>query len=302
MTEVTRGGERAFSRLPRERRVADILGAARAVFAEKGYDDASVAEIATRAGVVEGSVYRYFEHKRALLVKVVEDWYEGMLSDFDEHLVMIQGTWNRLRFMIWKHLSVIEKDPAMCRLVFGVLRPGADYRTTTVFDLNRRYTRRTMDILREGIANGEIRSDIPLGFARDMIYGGVEHHTWAFLRGEGGVSVDAASDALTAIIRGGLGTSSHLRREMPAVQPNASISSIAPYADRLAQTLARLERVADQLEVPRSVSSMTDDTKRVPTRSPRAKSSATSTSTSTSTSTLSRKTDHVPQSPRRQPR
>ncbi|MBC7052010.1 helix-turn-helix transcriptional regulator, partial [Salmonella enterica subsp. enterica serovar Enteritidis] len=91
--------DRAFSRLSREQRVADIMSAARAVFAEHGYDDASVAEIAARAGVVEGSVYRYFEHKRALLVKVVEDWYEEMLADYDEHLAMIEGTWNRLRFM-----------------------------------------------------------------------------------------------------------------------------------------------------------------------------------------------------------
>ncbi len=271
MSEYARGGERAFSRLPRERRVADILGAARAVFAEKGYDDASVAEIAMRAGVVEGSVYRYFEHKRALLVKVVEDWYEGMLSDFDEHLVMIHGTWNRLRFMIWKHLSVIEKDPAMCRLVFGVLRPGSDYRMTTVFDLNRRYTRRTMDILREGIAAGEIRSDIPLGFARDMIYGGVEHHVWAFLRGEGGVSVDAASDALTAIIRGGLGSPGHLGGGDPA-----HLAHLAHDTDRLARTLARLEKVADKLEAPHAVS--TAPTKSKPGRV------------------------HVPQSPRRQPR
>ena len=269
MTEYARGGERAFSRLPRERRVADILGAARAVFAEKGYDDASVAEIAMRAGVVEGSVYRYFEHKRALLVKVVEDWYEGMLSDFDEHLVMIHGTWNRLRFMIWKHLSVIEKDPAMCRLVFGVLRTGSDYRGTTVFDLNRRYTRRTMDILREGIAAGEIRSDIPLGFARDMIYGGVEHHVWAFLRGEGSVSVDAASDAITAIVRGGLGGAGPASQ----VAPVPAVGEV----DRLARTLARLERVAERLEAP----------KKAATAAP---------------STPSARRVHVSQSPRRQPR
>lgn len=269
MTEYARGAERAFSRLPRERRVADILGAARAVFAEKGYDDASVAEIAMRAGVVEGSVYRYFEHKRALLVKVVEDWYEGMLSDFDEHLVMIHGTWNRLRFMIWKHLSVIEKDPAMCRLVFGVLRPGSDYRGTTVFDLNRRYTRRTMDILREGIAAGEIRSDIPLGFARDMIYGGVEHHVWAFLRGEGGVSVDAASDAITAIVRGGLGGAGH----RTLVSPTGASADV----DRLAHTLARLEKVAAKLEGPK-------------TAAPKA-----------ALKTSPRRV-HVSQSPRRQPR
>ena len=194
----------AYSRLPRARRVADIMAAARAVFDQKGYAAASVAEIAERAGVVEGSVYRYFEHKRALLVAVVERWYGELLSDFDEHLAVIPGTWNRLRYLVWKHLSTIEKQPMLVRLVFEELRSGPDYRRTSVFQVNRRYTRRTIDVLKEGIARGEIRRDIPLAIARDMIFGGVEHHTWAFVRGEGAFSSVAAADAIVDILRRGI--------------------------------------------------------------------------------------------------
>jgi TetR/AcrR family fatty acid metabolism transcriptional regulator len=194
----------AYSRLPRARRVADIMAAARAVFDEKGYAAASVAEIAERAGVVEGSVYRYFEHKRALLIAVVERWYGELLSDFDEHLKVITGTWNRLRYLVWKHLSAIEKQPMLVRLVFEELRSGPDYRRTAVFQVNRRYTRCTIDVLKEGIAHGEIRRDIPLGIARDMIFGGVEHHTWAFVRGEGAFSPVAAADAIVDILRRGI--------------------------------------------------------------------------------------------------
>jgi len=194
----------AYSRLPRERRVADIMAAARAVFDEKGYAAASVAEIAERAGVVEGSVYRYFEHKRALLIAVVERWYGELLSDFDDQLEVITGTWNRLRYLVWKHLSTIEKQPMLVRLVFEELRSGPEYRTTRVFEVNRRYTRRTTDVLEEGIARGEIRRDIPLRVARDMIFGGVEHHTWAFVRGEGTFSPVAAADAIIDVLRRGI--------------------------------------------------------------------------------------------------
>ncbi|HEY0254027.1 MAG TPA: TetR/AcrR family transcriptional regulator [Kofleriaceae bacterium] len=195
----------AYSRLPRERRVADIMKAAREVFDEKGYDDASVAEIAERAGVVEGSVYRYFEHKRALLVEVVERWYEELLSDYDEHVSVITGTWDRLRYLVWKHLSTIEKEPMLVRLVFEELRPGADYRRTDVFELNRAYTKRTLDILEEGVVRGEIRGDVSLAMARDMIYGGVEHHTWAYVRGEGKFDPVTAADAIIEILKSGIG-------------------------------------------------------------------------------------------------
>lgn len=195
---------RKVSRLPPEQRITDITRAARSVFAEQGYDAASVAVIAERAGVVEGSVYRYFENKRALLVRVVEQWYEEMLADYDEHLKAIDGTWNRLRYTVWKHLSVIENDPAMCRLVFAEIRPRPEYQETHVFALNREYTKRTVAILKAGIAAGELRSDLPVGLVRDMIYGGIEHHTWAFLRGSGRFSADTACDDILRILRGGL--------------------------------------------------------------------------------------------------
>jgi len=60
-----------FVRLAREQRVSAILSAALAVFAERGYEAAAVSEIAERAGVVEGTVYKYFESKRALLLTVL---------------------------------------------------------------------------------------------------------------------------------------------------------------------------------------------------------------------------------------
>ena len=106
------------------------MNAARTVFEDKGYDAALISEIAERAQVVEGTIYRYFENKRALLTKVVEHWYAGMLSDYDHELRHIRGTRNRLRFLIWKHLVTVHDEPALCRLVFQVLRVGDGYRST----------------------------------------------------------------------------------------------------------------------------------------------------------------------------
>jgi AcrR family transcriptional regulator len=213
------------------------MRAARGVFAEKGYDAASVSEIAERAGIVEGNIYRHFENKRALLVKVVEDWYEEMLSDYDEHLQSIRGTRNRLRYMIWRHLSTIEKEPALCRLVFDELRTGADYRRTTVFELNRAYTQRTIHILREGIESGEFRASVPLEIVRDMIYGCIEHHTWAFLRGEGQFSVQDSADAITDVVYAGLAAN-----EAPRARAEGG---------GLLHAVRRLELVADRLETPK---------------------------------------------------
>ena len=221
---------RQVFRLSRERRVADIMAAARDVFREKGYEDAPMSDIAERANVVEGSIYRYFENKRDLLVKVIEDWYEAMLADYDQQLSGIRGTRNRLRFMIWRHLMTIHEEPALCDLMFQFLRTGRDYSHTTVYELNKQYTRRTLDIIKEGIAAGELRNDVALRLVRDMIYGCIEHHTWAYLRGEGQFDPDTTADAIVDLVLSGL----QVRRATPGPD----------LADRLETAIERLERLA----------------------------------------------------------
>jgi AcrR family transcriptional regulator len=222
---------RPVFRLSRERRVSDIMEAARAVFREKGYEDAPLSDIAMRANVVEGSIYRYFENKRDLLVKVIEDWYETMLADYDQQLAGIAGTRNRLRFMIWRHLKTVHEEPALCDLMFKFLRNGKDYSQTTVFELNRQYTRRTLDIVKEGIAAGELRDDVPLRLVRDMIYGCTEHRTWAYLRGEGDFDPEATADAVVDLVLSGLW------KQRPTGDADAM-------ADRLERAVERLERLA----------------------------------------------------------
>ena len=50
-----------------EERRQEILDAARRVFVEKGYDNATMNDIAAAADVSAGSIYRYFENKRDLI-------------------------------------------------------------------------------------------------------------------------------------------------------------------------------------------------------------------------------------------
>jgi AcrR family transcriptional regulator len=69
--------------LPRAQRVGDIEAAARVVFSRRGFAAASIAEIAAEAGVAEGTIYKFFDSKRHLVVRVIEGWYDGMLAEFE---------------------------------------------------------------------------------------------------------------------------------------------------------------------------------------------------------------------------
>ncbi len=57
---------------------AGILGAARRKFAEKGYSQTPMSEIADLAGVAHGTLYLYYPAKEALALALSEEFYTGL--------------------------------------------------------------------------------------------------------------------------------------------------------------------------------------------------------------------------------
>lgn len=222
--------KRQVNRLPPERRISDIMAAAKEVFAEKGYSDALITDIAQRAGVVEGSIYRFFANKRELLVKVVELWFEDLLLEEAEQFAAMRGVWNQIRFVVYHHLMSIRRDPALSRLMFQEIRPSPDYRNSRLFELNRAYTNRLVEVIKTGVASGELKRDSSPALVRDVIFGCIEHRTWAFLRQEGDFDPVETADAITNLVYSGLAS------EQPA-------SPIGDLVTRLEAATTRLETI-----------------------------------------------------------
>jgi AcrR family transcriptional regulator len=64
-----------------KQRVQELLAAAGAVFAEKGYDAATMTEIAARASAPIGSLYQFFPSKEALADTLVQNYVELLTAD-----------------------------------------------------------------------------------------------------------------------------------------------------------------------------------------------------------------------------
>ncbi|HHW32648.1 MAG TPA: TetR/AcrR family transcriptional regulator [Paracoccus solventivorans] len=230
-----RATKRQVNRLPPEQRIADIMRSAREVFTEKGYSESLISDIAERAGVVEGTIYRFFENKRDLLQRVAEAWYVEMMEASEPGFGAVQGEWNRIHYVVYSHLEALQRDPGLARLVFHELRPDPHYRSTRLFELNRAYTRRIAEIVREGAARGVFRADVSPSLVRDMVYGTIEHRTWAFLRNEGAFDLEATAREITNIVYGGL---------LPRAPGGAPRDEILARLDLLTE---RVDAVARQL-------------------------------------------------------
>lgn len=80
-TEVA--AARAPKRQRGKRRVAELLAAGAAVFAEKGYEAATMTEIAARAGAPIGSLYQFFPSKEALADTLVQNYVAMLAADLE---------------------------------------------------------------------------------------------------------------------------------------------------------------------------------------------------------------------------
>jgi len=109
-------------------RVAALLEAAGACFVEKGYEGATMTEVAARAGASIGSLYQFFPTKEALARALLEQYAEavyaelGKLADPSTHWTIDEWAERLCGFLI----SFRKRHPAFVPLVESVPKPAAD--------------------------------------------------------------------------------------------------------------------------------------------------------------------------------
>lgn len=99
-----------------ERR-SQLVEVAKLVFAEMGYDGASVEEIANRAGVSKPIVYEHFGGKEGVYAVVVDRETSRLLEMITSRLGPNLGARDQVRGSAMAFLDYIEADPAGFRVL-----------------------------------------------------------------------------------------------------------------------------------------------------------------------------------------
>ena len=90
-----------------------ILEAAVKVFAEQGFFQSTIAQIAKAAGVADGTIYLYFKNKDDILVQFYEYKTNQIFKRFREAVRKQKTVDERLRSLIRVHLEEFQKDRNM---------------------------------------------------------------------------------------------------------------------------------------------------------------------------------------------
>jgi AcrR family transcriptional regulator len=168
-------GRRERGKLDKRRR---ILEAAREVFIEHGYDDATTREIAARADVSIGTVFVYAKDKRDLLLQIVNDDLEAIntrgqaVLDRPGSVVERLLAYFRLRYRYW------ASEPRLAR---PALRETSDFLHLQLGDhhgeeTQRFYSRRPLllqqieHMVRRAQASGEVAADVRPDLVASLVF------------------------------------------------------------------------------------------------------------------------------------
>ncbi len=158
-----------------EARKKQILKAAESVFAKRGFQQATISEIAKQAKVSEASIYEHFSTKEGLLFSIPEETAKQVFGLMDFHLELIRGAANKLRAIIYIMLSSYQKNPDFTSVLMLLLKHDRKFLETPGYQAIRNGLKKISIVLKEGIASGEFRSDLNIYLVRSMIIGTVEH-------------------------------------------------------------------------------------------------------------------------------
>jgi TetR/AcrR family fatty acid metabolism transcriptional regulator len=180
-----------------------ILRAAIDVFAERGFFNAQVADVARAAGVAAGTVYLYFKSKDDLLVSIFDRSMREGLAAGRAAVADLHDPRERLRRLARAHLARLGGDRNLA-VVFQVeLRQSTKFMERFSSTLLRDY----LGLIREAIADGQraglFRGDIKPTAAAKMLFGALDEMATNWILSRRRYSLEADADAVVDLFING---------------------------------------------------------------------------------------------------
>jgi len=177
-----------------------IIEASLAVFSELGFHEATVRQIAERAGIAPATVYEHFPSKERVLQALFDRRTKEATEMVREHLEGIECTFDRIRKHTWFMLWYFERNPDFAAATYLALPFHALLKYGPAHDTAREQERIFMGIMKQGQAVGDVRDDLDADRLRDLYFGGLQRVITMWLLSGRNYSLVAKAKAISEFI------------------------------------------------------------------------------------------------------
>jgi len=147
-------------RINPQKKMDQVICAARMLFVEKGYRGVAIPEIVKESGVSVGAIYLHFGNKEKLAEAVYEKTLQQFMELFSERLSYKKSVQDKLRAFSELVFEITEEDSEMMEYMLSVRK---EIRSKVLFPLcSSDAFMEVQRIVGDGMASGEIKPGSPL--------------------------------------------------------------------------------------------------------------------------------------------
>ena len=161
-----------------------ILDAATKIFAEKGYQYATISEVAKEAGISTGLLYSYFKNKLDLLLSVVILFWQNINQTNQEKLTSMRDPFDKLVVVLHNIEDSLIKDKkalylikvlneALPHIIMIKEKELQEKRQSIILE-NRKLLDTIDEIIIEGQKRGVFDNSLNPGVLRQILCGSIE--------------------------------------------------------------------------------------------------------------------------------
>ncbi|MCB1183834.1 TetR/AcrR family transcriptional regulator [bacterium] len=181
-----------------------ILDAAVVEIANHGYYQTTVAMIAKRAGVADGTIYLYFGNKEEILFSLFDRAMERFIALGKSELEKIGDAESKLRQIIELHLSLVGRDRDLAIITQVELRHSIHFMDQFSRSRVADYLAVIGEVIAQGCREGAFRSDLDPVFAAKAVFGVLDEMATDWVLSRRNTRLENKGPEVAAFVLGGL--------------------------------------------------------------------------------------------------
>ena len=182
-----------------------ILEAAVKVFAEQGFFQSTISQIAREAGVADGTIYLYFKGKDDILVQFFSYKTKQVFTSFRKEVEKADNTTDKLRNLIRRHLEEFQRDRNMAVVYQAETHQNYRLAEEQIKEMSKMYLDIVSEIVEQGQEEGMIRKDLYVGLVKRFILGAVDEVINTWIHSGGKYDLVSMADPLVDLFMSGIG-------------------------------------------------------------------------------------------------
>ncbi len=152
-----------------------ILETAKKLFAEKGFSETKISDIATAVGVTDSAIYEHFQNKEDILLLLPVQYMTKFNEMNKQNMRGLTRPDVKLKKLLWNYLEFFNDDPDYANVLIFELRSNRNLYKSEGYKGIKAAINIILEVIQEGKDEGLFDPDLSTSMILNLIFGTLDH-------------------------------------------------------------------------------------------------------------------------------